>query len=225
MVLSNQDLSESIQMYLISIYRLRDGEEPVPIPALVEEMGLTPASINEMCRKLEKEKLLVYLPYAGVKLTEQGEDLAREVLRKHRLWEVFLVGRLGFDFDQAHDIACRLEHYTEDGLADRLELYLEQPQVNPRGEPIPRSRAAKDNINEIPLLLLTPGTEAKITHLGGDKVEMGYLLKHELKPGEPVLVEAMDDSSLLILTQGEHLILSRELAEKVFVQPFAEKQV
>ena len=92
MVLSKQYRSESVQMYLITVYRLREQGNPVPMPLLVDEMGLTPASINEMCRKLEKEQLLNYIPYSGVNLTALGEELARDILRKHRIWEVFLVG-------------------------------------------------------------------------------------------------------------------------------------
>jgi DtxR family Mn-dependent transcriptional regulator len=138
------------------------------------------------------------------------------------LWEVFLVGKLGFDFEEAHEIACQLEHYTQDDLANRLEGFLEHPQVNPRGEPIPWSKATPENNLEIPLLGLSPGDEAKITHLDGEKVEMGYLLKNEIKPGEEVLVMAVDDTSMLILIRGEHLVLSRELAEKVYVQPIVE---
>ncbi len=221
MVLSDQYLSESVQMYLLTIYRMRELENPVPVPVLVEEMGLTPASINEMCRKLEKEHLLNYVPYSGVNLTERGEELARDILRKHRLWEVFLVGKLGFDFEEAHEIACQLEHHTQDDLADRMEEFLGQPQVNPRGEPIPWSKTASEKNLEIPLLGLSPGDEAKITHLNAEKVETGYLLKNEVKPGEEVLVMAVDDTSMLILIRGEHLVLSRELAEKVYVQPIA----
>jgi len=222
MVLSNQSQSESVQMYLVTIYRMRERESPVPVPLLVEEMGLTPASINEMCRKLEKEDLINYVPYSGVNLTERGEELARDILRKHRLWEVFLVGKLGFDFEEAHEIACQLEHYTQDDLADRLEGFLEHPQVNPRGEPIPWSKTTPENLQEIPLLGLSPGDEAKITHLDGEKVETGYLLKNEIKPGEEVLVMAVDDTSMLILIRGDRLVLSRELAEKVYVQPIVE---
>ena len=121
MILSKQYRSESVQMYLITVYRLREQGNPVPIPHLVDEMELTPASINEMCRKLEKEQLLNYIPYSGVNLTKRGEELARDILRKHRIWEVFLVGNLGFDFEEAHKIACQLEHYTPEDLADRLE--------------------------------------------------------------------------------------------------------
>ena len=222
MVLSDQYQSESVQMYLLTIYRMRERERPVPVPLLVEEMGLTPASINEMCRKLEKKQLLSYVPYSGVNLTERGEELARDILRKHRLWEVFLVGKLDFDFEEAHEIACQLEHYTQDDLADRMEEFLEQPQVNPRGEPIPWATTAPENNQEIPLLELSPGDEAKITHLKGEKVETGYLLKNEVKPGEEVLVMAVDDTSMLILIRGEHLVISQELAEKVYVQPIVE---
>lgn len=222
MVLSKQYRSESVQMYLITIYRLREQGNPVPMPLLVDEMGLTPASVNEMCRKLEKEQLLNYIPYSGVNLTAQGEELARDILRKHRIWEVFLVGNLDFDFEEAHKIACQLEHYTPEDLADRLEEFLEYPQVNPRGESIPLSKSALEQNQGQPLLNLSPGDEAKITHLNGEKVETGYLLKNEVKPGEEVLVMAVDDTSMLILIRGEHLVLSQELAEKVYVQPIVD---
>ena len=222
MELSNQYQSESVQMYLLTIYRMRERESPVPVPLLVEEMGLTPASINEMCRKLEKEHLLSYVPYSGVNLTEKGEELARDILRKHRLWEVFLVGKLDFNFEEAHEIACKLEHYTQNDLADRMEEFLGQPQVNPRGEPIPWLKTAPENNQEIPLIGLSPGDEGKITHLKGEKVETGYLLKNEVKPGEEILVMAVDDTSMLILIRGEQLVISQELAEKVYVQPIVE---
>jgi DtxR family Mn-dependent transcriptional regulator len=218
MVLSKQYRSESIQMYLITVYRLREQGNPVPMPLLVDEMGLTPASINEMCRKLEKEHLLNYIPYSGVNLTARGEELARDILRKHRIWEVFLVGNLDFDFEEAHKIACQLEHYTPGDLADRLEEFLEYPQVNPRGESIPLSKSVLEQNQGQPLLNMSPGDKAQITHIRGDKIETGYLLKKNIKPGQEVLIRAVDETSVLILNQGEHLVLSRDLAEKVFIQ-------
>ena len=222
MVLSKKNQSESVQMYLVTIYRLREQEDPVPMPLLVDEMGLTPASINEMCRKLDKDQLLKYVPYSGVNLTERGEELARKILRKHRLWEVFLVGSLGFDFEKAHKIACQMEHSTPDDLADRLEEFLEYPQVNPRGEPIPWSKSTLDQNQDHPLINLSPGDKAKITHINGDKIETGYLLKNNIKPGQEVLIRAVDDTSMLILNGGEHFVLSRDLAEKVFIQILTE---
>ena len=222
MVLSKQYRSESVQMYLITVYRLREQGNPVPMPLLVDEMGLTPASINEMCRKLEKEQLLNYIPYSGVNLTARGEELARDILRKHRIWEVFLVGNLDFDFEEAHGIACQLEHYTPEDLADRLEEFLEYPQVNPRGESIPLSKSALEQNQGQPLLNLSPGDKAQITHIRGDKIETGYLLKNNIKPGQEVLIRAVDETSVLILNQGEHLVLSRDLAEKVFIQKLLE---
>ena len=222
MTLSKQYWSESVQMYLVTIYRLREQEDPVPMPLLVDEMGLTPASINEMCRKLDKDQLLKYVPYSGVNLTERGEELARKILRKHRLWEVFLVGCLGFDFEEAHKIACQMEHSTPDDLADRLEGFLEYPQVNPRGEPIPLSQSALEKNQSQPLLDLSPGDKAQITHIRGDKIETGYLLKNNIKPGREVLIRAVDETSMLILNQGEHLVLSRDLADKVFIQKLLE---
>jgi DtxR family Mn-dependent transcriptional regulator len=222
MILSKQNRSESVQMYLITVYRLREQGNPVPMPLLVDEMGLTPASINEMCRKLEKEQLLNYVPYSGVNLTKRGEELARGILRKHRIWEVFLVGNLGFDYEEAHKIACQLEHFTPEALVDRLEGFLEYPQVNPRGEPIPLSKSALEQNQSQPLLDLSPGDKAQITHIRGDKIETGYLLKNNIKPGQEVLIRAVDETSMLILNQGEHLVLSRDLADKVFIQKLLE---
>jgi DtxR family Mn-dependent transcriptional regulator len=201
----------------MTVYHLRDEEDPVSIPRIVDELKITPASVNEMCRKLADEDYFRYIPYSGVSLTEKGEDFARNTVRKHRLWEVFLVGVLDFDYEKADEIASNLELNTPDDLADKIETYLEHPQVSPRGEPIPWAKRKGDHNQPISLIEVNVGESVEISHLKGDKVEMSYLLKKDFRPGEKVYVLAVDDSSLLLDIQNQRVVLARELAEKVYV--------
>ena len=127
------ELSESMQMYLITIARLRDNGSPVPLSLLADTLSISPVSVNEMCRKLQDQGLVVYQPYKGALLTDVGDERACHILRRHRLWDVFLVDKLGFEYGEAHDIACQLEHATPDAVADRLDHYLDYPPVNPIG--------------------------------------------------------------------------------------------
>ena len=115
------ELSDSMQMYLVTIARLRDNGNPVPLSLLADTLSISPVSVNEMCRKLQDQGLVVYQPYRGALLTDVGDERACHILRRHRLWEVFLVDKLGFDYDEAHNVACQLEHATPDAVADRLD--------------------------------------------------------------------------------------------------------
>ena len=133
-------ISDSMQMYLVTIARLRTNGQPVPLSQLAETLSVSSVSVNEMCHKLQDDGLLVYRPYKGASLTKEGERRAFHILRRHRLWEVFLVDKLGFDYEQAHESACQLEHATPDQVADQLDVFLGYPTVNPQGEPIPRDR-------------------------------------------------------------------------------------
>ena len=132
-------LSESMETYLITIARLRVDDQPVPLSQLAEVLSISPVSVNEMCRKLQDQGFALYQPYKGVLLTPEGEKRAFYTLRRHRLWEVFLVQKLKFNFVEAHEAACQLEHSTPNLVADRLEVYLDYPATNPEGEPIPRA--------------------------------------------------------------------------------------
>ena len=139
-------LSESVQNYLVNIVRLRESEqEPVPLSHLAEALSISPISVNDMCRKLQDQGLVIYRPYKGVYLTEQGQLHAYYIVRRHRLWEVFLVQKLGFDYEEAHEAACRLEHATSDSVADQLDAFLSHPTVNPQGLPIPRPEGILPN--------------------------------------------------------------------------------
>lgn len=141
-------MTESTEMYLLRIALLGEENQPVPIARLAEELDISPVSTNQMCRKLERRGLLAYQPYRGVMLTERGTAAAARVLRRRRLWEVFLVEKLRLSPDLAEEGACQLEHATTDAVADRLAEFLGHPTVCPHNERIPaagESRHHRDN--------------------------------------------------------------------------------
>ena len=211
-------LSESMQMYLVTIARLRVDGRPVPLSQLAESLSISPVSANEMCRKLQDHGLVVYRPYKGASLTLEGERRAYYVLRRHRLWEVFVVNKLGLDYDQAHDIACQLEHATSEALADRLDAFLGYPAVNPRGEPIPRVDGGLAERALLPLSRLSTGQRAHVLRCDVNEAARAFLDERGMRPGAPLAVMATAEDSLLVQVGGAHISLARSLAEAVRVE-------
>lgn len=208
-------LSPSIQMYLVTILRLRRDNDPVPISELAQELAVSPVSANEMSRKLQEQGMLTYQPYRGVALTAQGEQRACYVLRRHRLWEVFLVDELGMDIIPAHAAACQLEHSTPDSVSDRLDEYLGQPTVNPEGLPVPRSDGAGRSAESI--AQLTAGQRGIVCACEGDRATRSFLAKPGIRPGAQVIVLATDDESMLIEVRNKRIALSNGLAATIIV--------
>ena len=133
-------MSESEEMYLVTIARLNESGDnlPVPVSQLAAELNVLPVSANQMIRKLEETGWVCYTPYKGVSLTEEGAALALQILRHRRLWEVFLVEKLKIPVAEAAELACRLEHFLPVDAAERLAIYLGNPGISPTGSPIPQ---------------------------------------------------------------------------------------
>jgi DtxR family Mn-dependent transcriptional regulator len=129
--------SVSVQDYLLAIYRLQAAEPSASTTAVAARLGVAPASVSGMVRKLDREGLVDHVPYHGVVLTEAGEREALRLLRRHRLWELFLSEVLGLPWDEVHPEADRLEHATSDKVADLLAVFLDEPQEDPHGQRIP----------------------------------------------------------------------------------------
>ena len=211
-------LSENVQMYLITISRLQTDGGPVPLSLLAGALGISPVSTNEMCRKLQDQGLTIYRPYKGVSLTPEGERLAHRILRCHRLWEVFLVEKLGFGYDQAHETACELEHATPDLLADRLDLFLGHPQVNPRGEPIPLADGSIAARPLVPLAALSTGQRGHVVRCDvEEETTLAFLAEYWVRPGAALTVMAATDDGLLVQVGDKTISLARVLAEAVQV--------
>lgn len=218
--MSTKVLTESSQMYLLEIARLRDGDEPVPLSRLAEELSVSPVSVNEMCRKLQEQGLVIYRPYKGASLTPEGERQAHRVLQKHRLWEVFLVEKLGYAYEEAHEAACQLEHGTSDPLAQRLDEFLDRPSANPLGQPIPRPD------DEIPLRKTLPLTEMSVGGKGhvvqyedDSSLPCDFLRERGLRPGSCFKVLITTRDSMLIETPKGQVSLARNLAKAISVEP------
>jgi DtxR family Mn-dependent transcriptional regulator len=212
-------LSESVQMYLVTIARLRVDSRPVPLSQLAQSLSISPVSVNEMCRKLQDQGLLIYQPYKGASLTPEGEQRAFYILRRHRLWEVFLVEKLGFAYDQAHDAACQLEHTTPDLVADRLDIFLGHPAVNPEGEPIPGSDGKLPARFLYPLTAFSAGQRGHVVRCDVSEAAQTFLDEQGVRPGASVTVMATAEDSLLVQVGEVHISLAWAVAEAVQVEP------
>jgi DtxR family Mn-dependent transcriptional regulator len=204
-------------MYLLSILRLGEESEPVPLSQLATTLQVSSVSVNQMCRRLEEEGLVSYAPYKGVTITPVGAEVARRILRRHRLWEVFLVDRLQVDSAQAHDMACRLEHATSDQLTERLSSFLGHPKTNPEGEPIPESSR---QILPRPVQSLTEleaGSAGYCIRCMSDDASCTFLRGQGLRPGAPFAVLAVAPDSMLLDLDGTRVALTRLLARSVLV--------
>ena len=135
--MSKAPLSDSIQDYLKGIYKLQEQEGRVTITALARDQGVSPASASAMVKKLAALELLEHEPYRGAKLTDAGERVALEVIRHHRLIELYLAETLGLHVDDVHDEADRLEHVISEELESRIDRALGYPTHDPHGDPIP----------------------------------------------------------------------------------------
>ena len=169
--------------YLKTIYYLANRQQgEVSTNALAEMTATKAASVTDMLRKLADKQLIHYRKYQGVRLTEEGERLALQIIRRHRLWEVFLVEKLGFGWEAVHAIAEELEHVRSDELVARLDTYLGHPQFDPHGDPIP-----------------TPT---------GQMPQMGYRKLSEIQLGERVCLMAVLEHSTEFLQHLDHLNLT-----------------
>jgi DtxR family Mn-dependent transcriptional regulator len=218
-------LSESVQMYLVTIARLRVDSQPVPLSQLAQSLSISPVSVNEMCRKLQDQELLIYQPYKGASLTPEGEQRAFYILRRHRLWEVFLVEKLGFAYDQAHDAACQLEHTTPDLVADRLDIFLGHPAVNPEGEPIPGSDGKLPAHFLYPLTAFSAGQRGHVVRCDVSEAAQTFLDEQGVRPGASVTVMATAEDSLLVQVGEAHISLARAVAEAIQVEPEKKGEV
>ena len=134
----DSELSFTEENYLKAVYHLsREIGESVSTNAIAESVSTSPASVNDMIKRLSSKNLLSHQKYKGAKLLPKGEKIALGIVRKHRLWEVFLVEKLNFKWDEVHEIAEQLEHINSPLLISRLDEFLGNPTVDPHGDPIP----------------------------------------------------------------------------------------
>jgi len=212
----------SEENYLKAIYRLAQekGQKITP-KAISDILGNNPASVVDMIRKLVEKQLIDYDKKKGVRLTAQGQKNAILIVRKHRLWEVFLLEKLGYQWDEIHNIAEELEHIKDDTLADRLDKFLEFPEYDPHGDPIPKANGKVPKSYSVTLANLKEGTTYRVAAVRDtSSTFLQYLLKLEIGIGTDIrLIEKIPfDNSLVISISGkEKTTVSQKFGEIILV--------
>lgn len=214
--------SQVEENYLKAIFKLsaeQDGN--ISTSAIAEELDINAASVTDMIKKLAGKKLITYKRYQGVQLTGKGRKIAVNIIRKHRIWEVFLVEKLKFNWSEVHDLAEQLEHIKSEELINRLDDFLGNPHVDPHGDPIPDKEGQFNHVEPVLLGELHPGTQAVIKGVKEDSKELlHYLEKHHLLLGTTIHILEIfefDQSMVLRYAEGE-LTISRKVAENLFVE-------
>jgi len=208
--------------YLKTIYYLATRQAgEVSTNALAEMTATKAASVTDMLRKLADKQLIHYKKYQGVRLTEEGERLALQVIRRHRLWEVFLVEKLGFGWEAVHDIAEELEHVRSEELVSRLDTYLGCPQFDPHGDPIPTIAGDMPQTGYRKLSDATAGENLRLMAVLEHSTEFLQHLDHsDLRLGSVVSVSeinAFDKSVLVAIESGRLVFVSHEVAKNLLV--------
>lgn len=213
--------SFTVENYLKTIYHLsRNSEGGVSTNAIAESIGTKAATVTDMLKKLSTQKLVSYKKYKGTMLTESGRETAVNIIRKHRLWEVFLMEKLGFGWDEVHDIAEELEHVPSDKLVDRLEEYLDYPKFDPHGDPIPDREGNINRRAQVPLTQLEIGAKGEITGVRDtSSAFLRYLDAQNVQLGDSIEVTDIYafDHSRIIKTGEKTITMSRLACENLFV--------
>jgi len=212
----------SEENYLKAIYHLgKQGNTAVSTNAIAEKMQTKASSATDMIKKLAEKALVDYKRYQGVTLTSKGRLIAAIVVRKHRLWEVFLVEKLNFSWDEVHDVAEQLEHIKSEKLTNELDAFLGFPTEDPHGDPIPDKDGVLKETEKIVLAHLNVGDLGICVGVKDSSTEyLKYLDKHKIALGTSLEIVAKEafDNSMSIVIKGEQLIISNAVANNLFVK-------
>lgn len=216
------NLSNAEENYLKVIYALtQENRDRINNQAIADKLSINPASVTDMLRKLDEKKLIEYSRSEGAHLTKEGFKVASKTIRKHRLWETFLVEKLNFTWDEVHDVAEQLEHIQSDKLLDEIDKLLGHPKFDPHGDPIPDANGKLSRINSSPLSGIPEGTKVKVVSVGDNTTAfLRYLDKQGISLNGTIVVKEVQafDQSVLVEVKGKkEVFLSAEASKKIFV--------
>lgn len=208
--------------YLKAIFSLHAANESRASNQLIaEKLDVNPASVTDMLRKLDEKRLIDYNRADGAKLTKEGFKQAVKTVRKHRLWETFLVTNLNFTWDEVHDVAEQLEHIQSDKLTDELDKLLGFPKFDPHGDPIPDANGKLPVVKSKPLPEADVARKLKVVSVTDNSTAfLKYLDKQGIGLNDSLIIkEVVDfDKSLLVELKGKkEVFLSKEAAGKILV--------
>ncbi len=213
--------SEHVENYLKNIYKLQEKEGKATTSSLSEKLQISAASVSEMIRKLAEEGSVRYTPYKGVELTDEGRKRALRIVRRHRLWELFLVEVLKYDWDEIDEEAERLEHITSEKLEERLDRALGYPQRDPHGDVIPSADGNLARTDHVLLSAVKVGLSVVIERVSDANPgilqyasKLGIALNKKIKIKERIEF----DGSLRVELDGKDQFVSQKLAQHIFVR-------
>lgn len=211
----------SEENYLKAIYHLgKQGMVAVSTNAIAEKIESKASSVTDMIKKLAEKNLANYVKYQGVSLTEKGRLAAAIVIRKHRLWEVFLVENLNFSWDEVHDVAEQLEHIKSLKLVNELDDFLGNPTHDPHGDPIPDKDGNYSPVKSVNIMDIEAGKEGVLSFVkDASDIFLKYLNKNNLALGDAIKVLDFEpfDNSLTIQTKTQKMIISKEVAQNLYI--------
>ncbi len=223
-----EPLSQSIEDYLKAVYELTRGNGRASTNDLAEYLNVAPASVTGMLQKLASTKppLLEYQKHRGVRLTMQGEKVALETIRHHRLLELFLHQILGYEWDEVHEEADRLEHVISEQFEERIAEALGDPRVDPHGDPIPRTDLSLPVSKEVPLSALRKGQKARVVRVRDEEPDLLRHLSHlGVVPNAELAVtnfsEFDDNLHLRVKSSNGEIVLGPRITSQVYVEVLA----
>jgi len=214
-------LSQAIEDYLKAIYTLAQRERPVTTTGLAAHLRVAPASVTNMVKRLTRLRLVTHTPYRAVGLTVGGERVALEIIRHHRLLELFLREHLGLSLDQVHREAEELEHVLSEEVESRIAAMLGEPTADPHGDPIPTKEGAMAQTAHPRLVDLQPGDGGRVARVSDENPRrLRRLTTLGLVPGANVqILHREATGGLAVMSQGRRRRISAHLAQAVFVVP------
>ncbi|WP_242203506.1 metal-dependent transcriptional regulator [Aestuariivivens insulae] len=208
--------------YIKAIYQLgKYGTVTVSTNSIADALDTKASSVTDMVKKLAEKDYLNYKPYQGTSLTPKGKKIAADVVRKHRLWEVFLVEKLNFSWDEVHEIAEQLEHIKSEKLINELDKLLDYPTHDPHGDPIPDKYGDIKKTDKILLFSLTENAKGVCVGVKDtSSAFLKYLDKHNIALGSEIKVLSREDfdDSMVIQIDGVTMSISQAVANNLFVK-------
>lgn len=216
-------ISFTEENYLKVIHRLSEAtQEDISTNAVAEQMQTKAASVTDMLRKLADKGWVNYQKYQGVRLSAEGEKIALSIVRKHRLWEVFLVDKMGFNWDEVHEIAEQLEHIESDPLVNKLDEYLGFPKTDPHGDPIPNKDGILPDLAYSHLSDIKATKTCKLMGVAQDSaVFLQLLTKLNLSLGSKLDIQEInefDRSIFVSINDAAPIFISHEVAKNILVK-------
>ena len=214
--------SLSEENYLKSIYHLETiSGKGISTNSIAKKLDTKASSVTDMIKKLAEKEVVIYKKYQGVTLTELGKKTAANIVRKHRLWEVFLVERLNFSWDEVHEVAEQLEHIKSPKLINQLDSLLGFPTHDPHGDPIPDKDGNVNTVDKILLSTLSKNESGICVGVNDSSSEfLRFLDKKKITLGKKItVIEKEDfDDSLFIEIDGEKLSISKKIANNLYIK-------